>query len=111
MSKEAKNNPLLEIIDTKGNEAQSPPEHETGAILNVNYNESPGVEQKRQKQPSPFLRKERNVQGLNHSQDTRNKGITKNHLQNSNITDNEAAVSSGSIQYNSQPTNQDNEQC
>jgi hypothetical protein len=68
------------------------------------------VVEKRQKQPSPFLRKERNGQGVNRSQDTRNRGMNKNHLQNSNITDNDAAMSSGSIQYNSQPTNPENDQ-
>ena len=110
MSNEAEKNPLLDIIETKGNLNQSPPKTEKPNILTVDQNQSPNVVEKRQKQPSPFLRKERNGQGVNRSQDTRNRGMNKNHLQNSNITDNDAAMSSGSIQYNSQPTNPENDQ-
>ena len=72
MSNKVENQPLLDIIETKGNLDQSPGINAKASVLTADQNiDSDG--KKRQKQPSPFLRKSKMANRAN----DRNSGMIK----------------------------------
>jgi hypothetical protein len=72
MSNKLENQPLLDIIETKGSLDQSPGINAKASVLTADHNIDSDAK-KRQKQPSPFLRKSKVANRANE----RNTGIHK----------------------------------